>query len=79
MAAIVDMEPVSGYLTFAPDVDTQTITLSTLDDSAGEEDEIFAVRLLSANGGATVDDEKSTSILTSMSFLCNSEAETCLC
>ena len=58
------MTPISGYVTFAPGVTEATISVSSLQDTEEEGNEVFTVNLLSSDGGAVVDDEKSTALLT---------------
>ena len=64
MPASTDVTPISGYVTFGPGVITATITVSSLQDTEEEGNEVFTVNLLSSNGGAVVDDEEDTALLT---------------
>ncbi|XP_072038274.1 adhesion G-protein coupled receptor V1-like [Amphiura filiformis] len=62
--ASTDVTPISGYVTFESGVTTATISVSSLQDIEEEGNEVFTVNLLSSNGGAVVDSEEATALLT---------------
>ena len=65
MPTAEDLDPVSGYLTVADGVDTAMITIRVTDDNEEESNEVFAVKLISAKGGARViDNGGATAIMT---------------
>ncbi|XP_014663002.1 PREDICTED: G-protein coupled receptor 98-like [Priapulus caudatus] len=49
-----DVKPVSGYLTFLPGVASHMLQLESVQDNEDEGNEVFAVKLLSARGGARI-------------------------
>ncbi|CAH1797156.1 unnamed protein product [Owenia fusiformis] len=59
----LDVSPLSGYLTFPEGVDAMTITVTSLQDTEEEADETFAIKLISAKGGARVSDNDNTGIV----------------
>ena len=59
-----DVTPISGYITYAEGLRDGQMTVSSIQDSEEESDEVFTVRLLQAKGGATLSDTDSTATLT---------------
>ena len=61
--ARTDLVQISGYMTFTPTVQQGTMSITAIDDNEEEGDEEYAVRLLSASGGATVSQPQAATIL----------------
>ena len=61
--SVEDVRPISGYVTFQEDERTAELTVHSLDDQEEEADDVFAVKLLSAKGGARVADNDAAAIL----------------
>ena len=59
-----DVRPTSGYLRYQEGERDHTLTVFSVDDNEEEANELFAVRLISARGGARVSDTDGTAVLT---------------
>ena len=63
--ASVDITPISGYLTFRQSENIKSISLQSLQDTVDEQDELFTVKLLTVNNGATIFSPDSVAMVTS--------------
>jgi len=72
MPARQDVTPVSGYITFPEALRTPRdgtgIRVSAVQDGDEESNEVFTVRLLQANGGATIAPMDSLATITGQSI-----------
>ncbi|CAK8694047.1 unnamed protein product [Clavelina lepadiformis] len=59
-----DITPTSGYVTYRPHMTSSNITLRSIKDDITEREEEFVLTLMDASGGATIDEERSTSFVT---------------
>ncbi|XP_071965307.1 adhesion G-protein coupled receptor V1-like isoform X2 [Antedon mediterranea] len=62
--ATKDVTPISGYVTFNPDESIQNFNITSTQDTEEEGNEVFTVILLTVNGGARLDLEDNTAVLT---------------
>ncbi|XP_033109462.1 adhesion G-protein coupled receptor V1-like [Anneissia japonica] len=62
--ATKDVTPISGYVTFNSGESVQQIRISSIQDTEEEGNEVFTVNLLTVNGGARLDSDDTTAILT---------------
>jgi len=63
-AASAALTPISGYLLFSAGENLQSITTTSKDDSIPEPSQFFTVQLGNTDGGARIDTEGGTAILT---------------
>lgn len=59
-----DVRPISGSLRYREGEGLRELTVFSKDDNEEEANELFAVRLISARGGARVSDTEAIAVLT---------------
>jgi len=68
-AASAALTPISGYLLFSAGENLQSITTTSKDDSIPEPSQFFTVQLGNTDGGARIDSEGGTAILTGKLYM----------
>lgn len=62
----LDVEPISGVLSFIDGQATQSLNISALDDVEAESNEVFSIILITGKGGARISSTDSLAKLTGM-------------
>lgn len=68
-AASAALTPISGYLLFSAGENLQSIMTTSKDDSIPEPSQFFTVQLGNTDGGARIDTEEDTAILTGKLYM----------
>ena len=64
LPASQDVTPVSGYIKYGSGTAIDALSISSIQDFEEEGDEVFTVKLLTAEGGASVSNTDSAATLT---------------